>query len=892
MISPGARLGPYEVISALGSGGMGEVYRARHTRLGRLVAIKVLPKDLSLDEERLARFEQEARAASALNHPNIIVVHDIGESESGPYIAMELVAGTTVRELLASGPLPLKRALSIAAQAADGLANAHEAGIVHRDLKPENLMVSKDSFVKILDFGLAKLAEPVLEERSQMPTVTGGAPRTSAGTVLGTVGYMSPEQASGKPVDFRSDQFSFGAILYEMLNGKRAFARATAAETMAAIIREEPEPLATNAIVPESVRWVTARCLAKEPDERYASTKDLARETVGLLDRLSRGVLGGGQETTVSAGPRLPLPWTIAGLLLVLAGAFSIGRLGRTGPPKPPAEPRVLRFSLPAPPGATVPHLNIGPSLVVSPDGKNLLIHTYTEGQERLYVRSLDGTETRLLDGAVGGVFPFFSPDGRFVAFSAEGKLKKISIAGGPAETICEAQPQGNGSWSAQGDVLFAQAAPVPGIYRVPAGGGKPERVTRPEEERKDGLDLWPHFLPGGRSFLYVALTFVSSGGGAVAHELRVGSLDGRRARNLASVETRAEYAAGFLLTVREGRLLAQRFDVEEGRLTGTPQQVSSGVHHVYGPAYAGFSASEEVLIHQSREADVRLAWFDRGGRETSELSIRAPVVGIRISPDGQRVALDVQDRRWGTADIWLYDLARGAPIRLQSDATDESRPVWFPDGRRIAYRSDRTGPPDVYAIDLAVPGNEQVLFNTPDVEQPLDVSPDGRWLAFERESRTTGQDVWLHPLSGEGESRSFLQTPFQETDLQFSGDGRWVAYVSDESGRPEVYVAPFQRPGEKVRLSTSSGRRPRWRRDGRELYWVAPGGELMAATLSYSGGQIRIGTPISLFRLETGIGDYDAAPTGERFLLATALSTAAPPPIEVVVNWTAALKP
>jgi Tol biopolymer transport system component len=871
---------------------MGEVYRARDTRLGRTVALKILPESLSADADRLARFEQEARSASALNHPHIVTVFDVGQWEGGPYIAMELVEGESLRDLLAEGPLPLRKALTLGAQLAEGLAKAHDAGIVHRDLKPENVMVSRDGFVKILDFGLAKLTQSLSEGLSREETAPGGPP-TAAGTLVGTVGYMSPEQAGGRAVDFRSDQFSLGAILFELLTGKRAFARDTAVETLSAIIREEPPKIESySPSTPEPVRWIAARCLAKDPDGRYTSTRDLARELAGLVERLSRGALEGADIGAAAARLRLASPLGIAAMALaaLAAGAGSVWLLRRPET-RVSASPRVLRYSLPAPPGAVVTFGEIHSSVVVSPDGKDVVIRAFSGGRERLFVRSLDGTETRLLEGAESGSSPVFSPDGRTLAFFAEGKLKKVPIAGGPPETICDARHEGDGTWSPSGDVLFAQIAPVPGIYRVSAAGGKPERITRPEEDRKGGIDLWPHFLPGGRSFLYVALTFPPSGA-AVAHDLRIGSLDGQPFKKLTAVEGRAQYAAGFLLTVREGSLLAQRFDVENSRLEGTPQRVASEVHQHYGPGHAGFSVSPEVLVYQRREPDQRLVWFDRSGRELSELPTRAPVEGFRISPDGQRLALDIQNRRSGTSDIWIQDLARGAPTRLHFDPTDETRPVWFPDGRRIAYCSDRRGPPDIYTMDLGAPGEERGLLQLPAVELSLDVSPDGLWLAFEQDARVTGTDLWLLPLSGESAPRPFLKTPFDESDLRFSGDGKWVAYVSDESGRPEIYITPFDRSGEKIRVSTAGGRLPRWPRDGGELCWVAPGGELMAAAVRVSGAQVRIGAPTPLFRVETGIGQFDVSHDGGKFLVGTPLSKVAEPPIEVVVNWMAALEP
>jgi Tol biopolymer transport system component len=875
----GARVGPYEILALLGSGGMGEVYRARDSRLGRTVAIKVLPKELSSDRERLARFEREARSASALNHPNIVTVYDIGESEAGPYIAMELVEGTTVRELLVPGPLPVKKILSVGAQAADGLAKAHDAGIVHRDLKPENLMVSKDGFVKILDFGLAKLGAPALEELSKMPTVTREAPRTSAGTVLGTVGYMSPEQASGKPVDLRSDQFSFGSILYEMAIGRRAFARGTAAETLAAIIREEPEPAGSaDPPLPTPLRWVIERCHAKDPEERYASTRDLARDLAHLRDHVSEASFA---ATAVAGRPRRrgsALAWAVALLALALAGFLFIRR------PSPVAEAAPIRFSVGLPPGVSFESGEIGINSVLSPDGLRLLIRGISDGKERLFLRSLNSLEARPLAGTEGAGSAFWSPDGRFIAFFAAGNLMRIPIAGGPPQTICEARAEGAGSWNREGTILFAEVA---GISRVSDQGGQPELIL-PAQREPRAFNFWPHFLPDGRHFLYVKV----SGGGGAERELRIGSLDSKETRSLSEIGSRVEYVPpGYLFHVRAGALLAQPFDAHRLRLAGEAQPIVGEVHYFNGPANAGFSVSQTgAIAYEAGLQSFRVTWFDRTGREVGTLGALLGVDSLRISPNGQRLALDIGDPKSGTSDIWIYDIARNVPTRATFEAPDEVQPVWSADGQRLIFRSDRNGPPDIYEMTPGSSSSEKLVLALPAVEQPEDTSPDSRFLAFSQDSRTTGLDIWMLPLTGDRKPVPFLRTPFDEHSPRFSPDGRWIAYVSTESGEPEVYVTSSDGGSGKVRISVSGGRLPRWRRDGKELFYVAPGSQLMSVPI-LSASPLRADSPATLFRAESGIGTYDVTPDAQRFIVKESRPGVEASPITVILNWPALLQ-
>ncbi len=882
-LAPGARLGPYEILAPLGAGGMGEVYRARDPKLGREVAIKVLPAEVSSDRDRLARFEQEARSASALNHPSIITIYEIGTAGSVSYISMELVEGKTLRELVAEGPVPLKSLVAIAAQIADALAKAHEAGIIHRDLKPENLMVTRDGFVKILDFGLAKLALPESGEVSSMPTMA--RDETHPGVVLGTVGYMSPEQASGRRVDFRSDQFSLGSILYELATGKRAFSRPTTAEALVAIIREEPEPIAAlSPQLPVPVRWVIERCLAKDPGERYASTRDLARDLKHLRDH--------GSEISVEAVPVIlarRLGWLgpalIAGVLL--AAVLAVLAVLRSRP-APVARP--LRFSVPIPAGATYSPGELSRGFALSPDGTRLVIEAIVRGRRRLFLRPLDSEKAVELDGTTGAEAPFWSPDSRFVAFFADGKLKKIPAAGGPPEELCAASFDIVGSWSREGTILFSEITLKRGILRVSDKGG--EAVPATVDPTGNVIaDLWPHFLPDGRRFLYLESHPTAPGHGP--RELRIGSLDSKESRAVTRLDSMAEYASpGYLLYVRDGTLFAQPFDAAKAQLYGDPLVVAENVHYFFGPARASFSVSQTgVLAFQTAKPLSRLVWLDRAGKEIGTLGQPAVLgKGFRIAPDGGRAAVAIEDRRIGTSDLWVFELARGVSTRLHSDPVDENTPVWSADGSKVFYRSDRKGPPDIYEISPGAPGSEREVLALQGVQEPEDVSRDGRFLVYLNDTQMAASDVWLLPLFGDRKPMPWLKTSFSVTSPRFSPDARWIAYESDESGDPEIYVARTEGAGEKQRLSTAGGRLPRWRRDGKELYYVTPDGFLMAVPMS-PGTRLEARAPVQLFHVEAVIENYDVTPDGSRFLMSTPAEKVRESPIRVIVNWPATLK-
>jgi Tol biopolymer transport system component len=874
-LTAGTRLGPYEIVAPLGAGGMGEVYRARDTRLPREVAIKVLPEAVASDPDRLSRFEQEARAASALNHPSIVTIHEVGKTGALSYIVMELVQGATIRELVAAGPLPLKRLLAAAAQIADALARAHAAGIVHRDLKPENLMVTRDGFVKILDFGLAKLAGPAASDLSRVETAAHG---TEPGVVLGTVGYMSPEQATGRPVDFRSDQFSFGSVLYEMATGKRAFSRGTAMDTITAIIRDEPDPIELAAPqAPLPFRWVVERCLAKDPEERYSSTRDLALDLGRLRDQGS--ITSGEGVASAATPPRRRVPaaaWIPLVLLAAAAGILAGLRMHR-----PPPIAAAGRFSVPLPPGTIFAPEEISRGVSISPDGTRLVIEAFSGGRRRLFMRALDSEEFSELQGSLDATGHFWSGDGRSIAFFSEGKLKKIPATGGPPIEICPAPFGLVGSWNREGTILISKFEPR-GIFRVPDTGGEPVRIVAPEESRGEKNLLWPQFLPDGRQFLYVAM-----GGSPAKPRLRMGSLDSKETWAVGDVSSRVEYSPpGLLVFARDGALFAQKFDEKKRSLLGEPAMVSSSVHVFLGPSHSTFSVSSTgVLVYRTAPRPSRLMWLDRQGRDLGRLGDPAVVRGLRISPDGARAAVDIEDRLTGTSDIWVFEVARAVSTRLHFDSVDENNPVWFPDGTRLVYRSDKKGPPDIYEITVGVPGSERPFLEQVGVQQPEDLSRDGRRLVYVNQAQSGLWNIWLLPIQAGGRAFPWQISRFNETSPRFSPDGRWIAFESNESGTPEIYAALTEGAREKRRVSPAGGRQPRWRGDGKELFYVAPDGFVVAVPIT-SGTLLEAGTPTPLFHVEPEIQNYDVSSDGARFLVSAPLDKLGESPIRVIVNW------
>jgi serine/threonine-protein kinase len=876
-LAQGARLGPFEILGPLGAGGMGEVYRAHDTRLGREVAIKVLPEEYAADRGRLQRFEQEARSASALNHPNIVTVHEVGQAGATPFIAMELVEGKTVRELVSSGPLALRRQLGIAAQAAEGLAKAHAAGIVHRDLKPENLMVSSDGFVKILDFGLAKLLAESAEPLSNAPTKE--KPDTRPGTVLGTLSYMSPEQAAGLPLDFRSDQFSLGSILYEMATGRRAFTRTTPVETLSAILREEPEPLGRlSPGAPAPFRWIVERCLAKEPGERYASTLDLARDLASVKDHVSEL---SGADAALSG----PWPWrsrhlagslAAAALPVALAAGFLFGRRGAAVAPRP-----IVRVSLAFPP-AESPVVEQSPVLALSPDGTRLVFAGRSEGGRRLYLRAMDRFEATAIPGTEGGVSPFFSPDGQWLGFAADKKLKKVSLAGGRPLTLCDAPTLRGATWTPAGSIFFSAAGMGP-LLQVSDTGGDPKPASTLDPGKGEQTHRWPQFLPGGKTILFTSHDLSGNYDRARIEALR---LDNGQRRTLVEGGTDARYLpSGQLVFVRAGSLFAVPFAPDRLMVTGPAVPVLDGLL-VFGAAgfgnYAVSSSGSLVYIPalDPGELDSDLIWVDRKGTATPVADARRSYSELRLSPDGRRLAATLGANDF---DVWIYDLTRNAWERLSSGGINWY-PAWSSDGTRLTFCSNRSGPMSPFSVPVDRSSPAEPLVPGGFWTCPTSWSPDGRTLLLEQQPPATGFDIVALSVEQPRSTRDVLATGANESRARFSPDGRWVAYQSDDSGRLEVYVIPYPGPGGRSQVSTDGGSTPVWSRDGRELFFRS-GTRFLAAAVE-TRPTFRAGLPKPLFEL-AGISDYDVAPDGQRFVMARRVrASPAPRTLSVVLGW------
>ncbi|MGI9069039.1 MAG: protein kinase domain-containing protein [Pyrinomonadaceae bacterium] len=892
-LSPNTRLGRYEIRSQLGAGGMGEVYLARDPKINRDVAIKVLPAAFSDDSERLRRFEQEAQAAGALNHPNILSIYDVDTHDGAPYVVSELLEGETLREQLTGTALPVRKAIDYALQIAHGLSAAHDKGIVHRDLKPENLFVTKDGRVKILDFGIAKLIEPRdgSAAHTDLPT---RKLNTDPGTVMGTVGYMSPEQVRGQRVDHRSDIFSLGAVLYEMLSGKRAFRGESAIETLNAILKEDPPELSeSNSQINPALERVVMHCLEKSPEQRFQSARDVAFALEALTGLSSSRTMTAALPLTAGRPKnRERLAWIVAGVLLVgllAALPFAIAHLRRA-----PEDLRVLKLSVMPPEKATI--FVIVPAMALSPDGRDLAFVAYSEGQSVLWVRSLDSLSAQALPGTEGASAAsslFWSPDSRFIGFFAGGKLKKIDASGGPPQTLCDAAAGSRGgTWNRDGVIVFALSSSGP-LYRVSATGGEPVPVTALDQSRFETAHRWPYFLPDGRHFLYFARGSQAESGG-----IFVGSLDSKDTKRLLPTTLNAAYAApGFLLFLRNETLMAQRFDVDELQLTGEPFLVAERVAYNPGLGRRAFSVSENgVLVYRSGSGQINQPfWFDRGGKQIGSLGAASLYFTLWLSPDERRAAVDRVDTQTGTTDIWLFDLLRGTPSRFTTDPAGDSNPLWSPDGSRIVFASSREGVANLYQKTASGGGTEEVLLKSGEEKVHEDWSSDGQFIVYRTLNPKTKLDLWVLPMSGDRQPFPFLQTEFNEQQAQFSPDGKWIVYTSDESGGPEVYAQTFPASGGRWRVSTGGGCQPRWRRDGRELFYIAADRKLMAVDVKL-GVTFEAGVPKALFgtsvlSLTDFRSHYAVTADGQRFLINSTIEETNATPISVVVNWAADLK-
>ena len=888
-IASGTRLGPYEILAPLGAGGMGEVYRARDTRLGRDVAVKVLPQHLSSSPEVRARFEREARAVSSLNHPHICTLHDIGRQGDTDYLVMEMIEGETLAQRLSRGALPIAEVLRLGAQIASALDRAHRAGVVHRDLKPGNVMLTR-SGAKLMDFGLAKGTgtAAVPSDLSASPTAT--SPLTAEGMIVGTFQYMAPEQLEGREADARSDLFALGVVLYEMATGRRAFEAKTHASLIAAILKEEPRPLrTTDAMSPPSLERLVRLCLKKDPDERIQSAHDVRLQLEGIAES------GASPEETPFAASaersrwRERLGWGIAALAsltaIVVAAAWFL---------RPSVTVPLLISSISAPEGSTfVPNI-LG--MAVSPDGRRIAYVARGANGSGLWVRSLDSARPVLLAAADDAECPFWSPDSRSVGFHSGGFLKKIDVAGGQSVPVVAARECFGASWASDGTIVYVPDRITP-IMRIKESGGEPSVVAtgRTADSRRNYSQ--PSLLPDGRHVLY---TVNESWQGGTNSGIFVASVDGEDEKQLLPVLSNARYVApGYLVYARDGSLRAQKFDLERLELSGDPILLMEDVQYMGLYQSHIFSLSDNGLLAYAEGTGVltrQLTWVDRRGVILGMVGEPGNYFSPRLSRDGKRIAYDQSEATTDSGDIWVLDLERGISTRLTFDPRNESSPIWSPDDRHLFFFGDYPGRSDIFTISSDGTGGIETILSNGASNFPTDISKDGKNILVQ--GSTAGgmsmTDLLLYS-SQENKAEPWVSSPFTEKEAKFSPDGRWISYDSDESGRMEIYVRGFSPPGGKWRVSSDGGSSAVWNRNGKEIFYVSRDARLMSVAVG-PGAAFEGGTPVPLFTipgelLNLGVvTQYDVSPDGQRFLMNLNTPTQGQKLITLVSHWTSLL--
>jgi Tol biopolymer transport system component len=877
----GSKLGRYEVLAHIGSGGMGEVYRARDTRLEKTVAIKTIATAYAQDPSAQPRFERERRLTASLEHPHICRLLDAGRENGIEYIAMEYLEGESLQDRLGRGPMPVHAAIGYGIEIAEALNYAHKQGVVHRDLKPANVFLTPTG-VKVLDFGLAKL-----RNADRGTTVMSGdtAPldATQAGTLIGSAPYMAPERLEGRTADYRSDIFAFGLVLYEMLTGRRAFDGTSPAALIAAILSGEPPPLALDHPKAADLEWVIRKALAKNPDERWQSMGDVQ----ALLKRIA----GTQFETTKPRQSRIPAAAALVALAAVAGVAGAIWFAWRWSSREPAAPPLVFTVHPPAGGAFTPTEGSVqAAQLALSPDGRSLaFVATGPDGVSRLWVREFATIEPVSLPGTEDATYPFWSPDGRALGFFARSELRRVDLSGGPPRMLAAAPNGRGGAWNANGEILFCPST-VDSIRRVASTGGEVREATALDVTRGETSHRWPHFLPDGNRFVYFART--TSESQAPHAGIYLASLDGDAPRLLVNTGNSAVFVPpDNLLFIREGTLLAQRIDLERATLAGDPAPVADRVG-TSSNFYGAFSASHTGVIAYATEAMAsELRWLDRTGAP-GETVDAGRHVDFQLSPDGRFVAVADVDPETDRPDIFILDLTRGTRLRLTSSPATDASPVWSPDGRTIVFRSNRERVHDLYLKDTSGVSVERPFHVSQNAKYPTSWSADGRWIAFHTSGGKTLLDVIVAEAGTTAAPKPFLTSRFDEVQADFSPDGRWIAYASEEAGRFEVYLRSLDASDTRVQVSTSGGSDPHWRADGRELYYISLDRTLTAVAVREGRNSIELGAPERLFHVgdvvlrEPYRSSYDVAADGRRFLVRVATDDVRSTPLTVLLNW------
>jgi serine/threonine protein kinase len=900
-LSAGTKLGPYEIVSSLGAGGMGEVYRARDSKLARDVALKVLSQFFASDPDRMQRFDREAKVLASLNHPNIAHIYGIEDSGGVRALVMELVEGPTLAERIAKGPLPLEESLSIAKQIAEALEFAHDRGIVHRDLKPANVKITPDGAAKVLDFGLAKALDesPTADDLTNSPTLTMGA--TRAGVILGTAAYMSPEQAKGKSADRRADIWAFGVVLYEMLSGKKLYAGDSAQEILAHVITKEPTTEGLPANTPAPIRHLIERCLTKDPKSRLQAIGEARIIIERYLANPSASTSSIERFTVLKSGSRRSVPWIVAGVCFVVVLAM----LTWTFLHRENGDDRVVAAQILPPPGTVFSlygTVGFGPPLL-SPDGSKLaFVAAGPDGRRKLWVRPLQSIVARALEGTDGASMQFWSPDSQNLGFFANGKMKRISAAGGSSLDLADVGGivLRGGAWGAA-DIILYSPTPASGLYRVStnSSGNAPQPVTTLNKSRKEASHRWPQFLPDGKHFLFYISSSIAKNSGTY-----VGSVDGSEPKLIFRSNRVALYAPpGYLLFLREAVLMAQPFDPNSFQLSGDPTPL---LNHVLGGSAAYYAGNYSVssvgafLVYDGGDANAsnaHLSWYDRSGAQLADLGLLGEFESPQISPDGKKLAVTVIDPVTSAYDIWIQDLEKGTRSRLTFEQGSVNvAPTWSPDGKTIMFQSNMSGGIALYQMASDGSGGPALFYAEPSASLRVPrLSRDGRYLVFHKQS-TSGSpiEIWALPLFGDLKPFPVVQGHADSSVPDFSPDGKWLAYASLESGRNEIYVVPFGHPGAKHQVSADGGDLPRWRADGKELFFLSPDNKMMSAEVIESDNDFEPGRIQPLFQTHaftTASWGYDVTADGKRFIIETRDPQAGLGPVTLITNWPALLR-